>query len=153
MTDDTKTITKEELAHALNGMEYGEGQNMQNLVKAAKDNNLIIVSGASDDLCSFDGAWEDEADCYTGGEIWISRGGPKQIPDDDRRTLRRYGVFDAWMADAKRIEAVWNKTSPDGRHPSWHYRTDIPHATFDVMEDGELYCIGMVIDLDEAFPL
>ena len=31
--------------------------------------------------------------------------------------------------------------------PAWTYMTDIPHATFDVMDDGELYCRGIVFAL------
>ncbi|MFK0092863.1 hypothetical protein [Pseudomonas sp. NPDC090592] len=37
---------------------------------------------------------------------------------------------------AKPIEAHWCKE--DGY--SWTYKTDIPDATFDVVDDGEPYC-------------
>ena len=32
---------------------------------------------------------------------------------------------------------------------SWTYKTDIPHSTFDILEDGEKYCRGIVFALDE----
>ena len=32
---------------------------------------------------------------------------------------------------------------------SWSYLTDIPHKTFDIMEDGEIYCRGIVFSLDD----
>jgi hypothetical protein len=37
---------------------------------------------------------------------------------------------------------VWGKDDT-----SWSYETDIPHATFDVLEDGEVYCRGIVFAL------
>jgi hypothetical protein len=43
---------------------------------------------------------------------------------------------------ARKIEAVW---AEDGY--SWTYRTDIPHATFEITEDGEPYCRGIVFAL------
>lgn len=45
------------------------------------------------------------------------------------------------------IEAVWCPDEPDC---SWAYKTDIPHVTFDVVEDGELYCRGIVFRLADA---
>jgi hypothetical protein len=42
----------------------------------------------------------------------------------------------------KTIEAIWGK---DGY--SWTYKTDIPHATFDIFEDGEKFCRGIVFDI------
>ena len=37
------------------------------------------------------------------------------------------------------IDAVWC----EGEY-SWTYNTNIPHATFDIYEDGEKYCRGIV---------
>ena len=35
-------------------------------------------------------------------------------------------------------------------HPfSWTYETPVPHATFDVMEDGDLFCRGLVIAVSD----
>ena len=28
----------------------------------------------------------------------------------------------------------------------WHYITDLPHAKFDIIKDGELYCRGIIIE-------
>lgn len=44
---------------------------------------------------------------------------------------------------AKSIEALWCKE--DGY--SWTYKTEIPHATFEVVEDEEPYCRGIVFAL------
>lgn len=114
-------MTKEELAAKLDGRQYQEVPD-GNDTHYAKDNNLLIVYGASDDLCEFVGAINDEFDCFDGGEI----------KSDDLPSL---------------IEAVW---SDEEDKPSWSYKTDIPHAEFKIYDDDELYCIGMVIDLNEV---
>ncbi len=38
------------------------------------------------------------------------------------------------------LKAVWDDTG----NPCWTYETDIPHETFEIYEDGELFCIGIV---------
>lgn len=114
-------MTKEELATILNGKQYGTIPTRKE-VSLAKENNLIIVYGASDDLCEFAGTIEDEFDCYDGGEIEC-----EDLPST--------------------IEAIWGEK--DGE-PSWSYKTDMPHAEFNIYDGDELYCIGMVIDLNEV---
>ncbi|MNW22346.1 hypothetical protein D3C71_2237660 [compost metagenome] len=44
---------------------------------------------------------------------------------------------------AKSIEALWCKE--DGY--SWTYKTEIPHATFEVADGDEPYCRGIVFSL------
>ncbi len=42
------------------------------------------------------------------------------------------------------INIIWHDEEGG---PCWTYETDIPHATFDIMEDGEKYCRGTVLDI------
>lgn len=44
------------------------------------------------------------------------------------------------------INAVWC----EGEY-EWTYKTNIPHATFDIFEDGEKYCKGIVFERAVAF--
>lgn len=44
----------------------------------------------------------------------------------------------------KYVDAVWC----DGEY-SWTYDTNIPHTTFDIYEDGEKFCKGIVFDKRE----
>lgn len=39
------------------------------------------------------------------------------------------------------IDALWCKGNAD-----WTYKTNIPHATFDIFDDGEPYCRGIVFE-------
>lgn len=139
MTD----FTPESFAATLGGEYlYDLTREQQAQAKAA---GLVVVFGASDDLMEFRGAIHDELGCYGGGTALVDAKGllPKrgQIKDDDE--LRDY--FERQPLAAK-INAVW---AGEGDY-SWTYVTTIPHATFEVVEDGEPYCRGIVFALADA---
>ena len=46
----------------------------------------------------------------------------------------------------KYIDAVWC----EGEF-TWTYNTNIPHATFDIFDDEEKYCKGIVFELKDMF--
>ena len=119
-------MTKEELATMLDGRQYRD-ETTTEIEQLAKENNLLIVFGASDDLCEFRGAIEDEFGCYDGGKITCEK-----LP--------------------KSIEAVWCPLERDSSDSncSWAYKTELPHSTFRIYENDELYCVGIVVDLNEA---
>ena len=141
-------MTKEELAAVLNGIEYPAYKSITPDQKAAaKAAGLVIVFGASDDLMEFEGAFRDEVGCYNGGQAKVDTKGVldrSQVDDDDDEAI---ADFVARSKTAQSIEAMWNDSVSDASVPSWTYMTDIPHATFDVMDDGELYCRGIVFAL------
>ncbi|QPG62126.1 hypothetical protein HFV04_021755 [Pseudomonas sp. BIGb0427] len=136
-------MTKEELAAKLNGIEYPAHRTITaDLIKAAKDAGLVILYGASDDLMEFDGSAREEIGCYGGGMALVDASGV--LPDrdsleDDEEIAAYFQRLDA----AKQIEGRWNKEPGY----SWTYKTNIPHATFEVVEDGEPYCRGIVFAL------
>ena len=45
----------------------------------------------------------------------------------------------------REIKAVW---CAPGK-PAWSYETDIPHEKFNIYEDGELFCEGIVFSLED----
>lgn len=113
-------MSKSQLAARLSGGQCGNEITREE-EQMAKDNNLVIIFGASDDLCEMRGAIDDEFDCYDGGDIEC-----EEYPG--------------------KLRAVW---CPENGS-SWGYETDLPHATFNIYEDGELYCVGIVVDLKEC---
>lgn len=137
-------MTPQQLADQLDGSEYPLRIGKM-MIEYARQQGLVIVYGASDDLMEVvAGAIHDEGGCYDGGTLYIDKQGLlpdwEQIEDDEDEAeayFKRKSI-------AKQIEAVWNKDSI-----CWQYKTDIPHATFKIMEDGEVYCIGMVFDIKE----
>ncbi len=138
-------MTTQELAATLNGREYTkEISDFEE--EHAKQNRLLVVFGGSDDLMEFRGVLCDEAGAP--GEVLISRYG-KLLPcpdEDEEEVIRKFGLMDALTAQAAgaiSITAVWG----DGSGPSWTYKTEEPHSTFEIMDDGTVYCRGMVIQL------
>jgi hypothetical protein len=135
-------MTKEELAAELNGIEYSV-RIPREIVARACDCGLVIVYGASDDLIEFDGAMDDEAGAWEGSTHLVDSQGllpvRENINDDDELES-----FFNRRKTAKTIKAHWDK---DGY--SWTYETDIPHATFEVMDEGEKYCRGIVFAISD----
>jgi len=128
---------KEFIEKHLQNCEYG-AELSKEAEQEAKENGFVVVFGASDDLCEFRGAVEDEVECFDGDNIYINAKG------NIANTL-----FEDFAPDKhpeyKLIEAVWGNSGA-----SWTYKTDIPHKTFTVTEDGEPYCIGIVFRLADC---
>lgn len=106
-------------------------------VKFAKENDIVIVYGASDDLMEFEGAIYDEVGCFDGGIAYLDENGLIQNECEDDCPY-----FKEKLKNAKnKIRAVW---CGKNRNHTWSYDTDIPHETFEVSDDGEKYCLGIV---------
>ena len=144
-------MTRDEAAAVMSGREY-TNEITASEAKSWAESDLVIIFGASDDLCELRGAIEDEVGVCDGGEFCIDRLGRMLLPpieDDDREVLEKYLVMDVVKkrrAYAIQIEAIW---CPEEPNCSWAYKASVPASTFDIMEDGELYCRGIVIDLKE----
>lgn len=84
----------------------------------AKELGFVVVFGYSDDNAELRGAINDEIGCYNGGIL-------------EHKDLQ--GT----------ILAEW---CPDDIDCSWHFSSTQPSEKFYIFEDGELYCVGIVID-------
>ncbi|WP_219726009.1 KTSC domain-containing protein [Janthinobacterium sp. ROICE36] len=134
-------LSKELLAGLLTGREYGK-EMLKEEEMQAKTAGLIVIFSANDDLMELRGAIIAEFNCYDGGTAHIDAKGllpdRENVVDDDELK----DLF-ARQPAAHSIEALWS--AEEGY--SWTYRTDVPHATFEIVEDGEAYCRGIVIDV------
>ena len=143
-------MTKEQLAEQLNGNEYGEEMTAEQ-ERLAKKHDLLIVFGASDDLVELRGAINDGIDACDSIDFFIDTKAKTIIADIDvydEDVLRRYDALEYVkdrIAKALKFTAIWDA---DGY--SWVYELDFPHAEFDILEDGDKYCRGIVIDLKEC---
>ena len=139
-------MNTKELAKQLNGASYPLRPSAD-LKEQAKAAGLVIVYGASDDLMKFDGAIYDEIGCYEGGTAYVDDKGllPERENIEDDEELKD---FFARQPKAKKIEAVW---SDDGDGYAWSYKTDIQHETFEIIDDDEKYCLGIVFSLAEIY--
>lgn len=137
-------MTKETFAAEFNGIEYPFTV-PKHLAALAKTAGIVIVYGASDDLMEFDGAIHGEIGVYGGGTAFLVDGKLwGEEPDCDCQYAK--AAHQAAMANGKAIEALWCAEAGY----SWTYKTDIPHVTFEIVEDGEPYCRGIIFDLKDA---
>lgn len=123
-------------AQLLTGREIGEEISV-NEARLAKSDGVVVVYGYSDDNIEFEGAIRDEVGCNDGGIILIDEDGPFSA---EHKCDCDYCGFKARKDAAKKIEALWCK---EGAY-LWTYKTDIPHETFEIVEDGEPFCRGIV---------
>lgn len=127
-------MTKEELADQLNGNEY-RSEYTKEQMKLAKENSLVIVHGASDDLIEFEGGISDEYGSFEGGSV---------------RITKKHNIKEAKPDSENVIHGFWCPKNDEGKViASWVFSTDIPHSTFKIMEDDEVYCIGLVFSLSD----
>lgn len=136
--------TAQHLAVMIDGLEYGTRdfhKQMAEFGKRAKALGLVIVYGASDDLMEFEGAISDEVSAYGGGSALVDAKGliPRfhGIDRDDEPALADYF---ARKPHGKEIKAIWS----DDEYPTWTIKTDIPHESFQLNEDGAAFCRGIV---------
>lgn len=127
-------MTLKEFAEKLDGTECnGYPIFSKEDIEIAKENGFVIVTGASDDLMEFEGAIEDEAGCFDGGRVYISR---NRVEEKKTKNV---------------IEALWCQAEDEnGVVIPWAYKTKIPHETFLVMDAGEVYCRGIVFDVNDV---
>lgn len=134
-------MNAKELAAQLNGAEYP--LSIGSVIRAqARDIGLVIVYGGSDDLMEFDGAIHDEIGAYEGVTAYLTATGLLENDCDNDECPH----FEKLKATAATIEALWDP----GEGYSWKYQTTIPHETFEIVEDGEPYCRGIVFALADV---
>lgn len=131
-------MTAYELAKTLDGMNYKVPLLSKETCEKAKAAGLVVVYGASDDLIEFEGAFEDEGDCFEGGNVYINQYGV--VPEDE--------VGD--QPDVRKIRAKWCvEEAENGAVIPWTYETDIPHETFMIFDDKKPDCLGIVFHISD----
>lgn len=133
-------LIAQELAARINGRQYREETTKVD-EQEAKAAGLVIVFGASDDLMEFRGAADDEVGAYGGSTVHFTSAGLLTNKCDEEGCP----YFAKLKKTAATIEAKW-----DAEGYSWIYETAIPHATFEVLEDDEKYCRGIVFALADV---
>lgn len=159
-----KTLTKEQLAAKLNGRRYRDEITPEE-ERLAKENKLLVIFGASDDLIELRGAINEEL----GFESVIrlgEHGVPKNKCDDEdcpyytaqlKRDIKR-GIV-------KEIGVCWGGEGMDSLayqllgEPTWCFdceKLNNKFSTFDIFDeyegDREYFCRGVVIDISDFWP-
>lgn len=141
-------MTPKELATRLNNREYGEEITAAE-EKLARENNLVVVFGYSDDNMELRGAITEEVGVGEDTEIQIYKTYEIGIlPDfenvkDDEDAAKYY--FGCKENVEYKIRSIWGK---DGY--SFVYETNADHETFDIMENNGKYCRGIVFHVGKV---
>ena len=136
-------LTAKQLAAALNEREYPV-EISQYLEDSARESGLVIVYGASDDLTEFCGAIYNERDAYNGATHLIERTGLHEIKCDLGPDCPNY--HEPTASEAVPLKAVWH----DDDGPSWTFEFPVQHETFQIIEDDQVYCVGIVFAMDDV---
>lgn len=131
-------MDRSKLADYLDGREYTNEIDTATELEA-KRYGLVVVFGASDDLMEFRGAINDEIGCYESCIAYFRNGQLLTNDCDDEDCPH----FQALKVGAPWVQGLWCH-EPD---ISWTFKTEIPHSTFNIMEDGKVYCRGIVFHL------
>ena len=137
-------LTKEEFAERLSGREYGNEITREE-EKIAKGSGLFVIFGYSDDNMEVRGLECDEFACYEGKTFLIDSKGilpASSVSDLDTEFEEEIRDFLDRKKVAKSLEACWCK-DPSGA--AWTFETEVPHATFNIYEDDDVFCVGLVI--------
>jgi hypothetical protein len=139
------SISPDELAKLLDGHDIALFDDVVSRYGgAARDSGLVIVFGASDDLMELRGAIDDEVGCWEGGSAFIS-GGKLLVNECDERDDCPY--FPGLRAKAFEVQSLW---CDEGAEPyAWTYRLGVEHSDFDMLEDGQPWCRGVVFSLGD----
>lgn len=135
-------ITAKEFADGFYGRDYGnEITKLEE--ERAKELGLVVVYGYSDNNVEFRGAIDDEVGVYNGATICLTKTGLFEEPHDI--CTQDCPFLAAALEKAKTIKAVWH----DEGNPCWTFETDIPHEVFNIYEDGDLFCVGIVFSVED----
>jgi hypothetical protein len=133
----------QDFAKLLDGNEYGS-EISKELAHLAKTLGYVVVYGYSDDNVEFSGAIDDEIGAFEGTTIQLDKTGIIKNECDQHDCP----YFENRLKISENyIKATWYEEK-DGKviNPGWHFKTNLPHAAFKIMEDDELECVGMVFE-------
>lgn len=139
-------MTPEQFAAILDGREY-RSEMTGDEEATAKRHGLVVVFGASDDLCELRGAIDDEVSCYGGGTFLVDAEGivpSRDLIDRERMSDDEIREILDRRLDAVAIEAEWYDGWSGEDGPAWTYKVAFPHATFEIHDDDGPYCRGIV---------
>jgi hypothetical protein len=136
----------EKWAKTLHGREYG-AEISRTEVAQAKADGVLIIFGYSDDNIEFRGIVDEEVGAWYHTKIRLDKSG-EPLPqgfDDDKEVLDKYGLLPAVEARYPNvIDAEW-----DSHGYSWWITSSLPQHEFDILEDGEKFCRGIVINRED----
>lgn len=131
--------TLKEAAALLDGDPY-RFEGSEELFKQFKNDGIVAVFGYSDDGVEFRGRLNDEMGY--GSQIYLDTNGIMESDCEDDGCP----YFLKTLKGATKLEVYWCE---DDEY-SWTYDIEIHYETFDIMEDDNKYCQGILFYLDDC---
>lgn len=126
-----------EFAAMLDGRQYlNEITDMEN--ELARENGLVVMFGYSDDNVELRGSIDDELPVSESMEIKFFFNHGAYLLEGP--FCGRCSVVMMMKDHVKRVNVIYEQGT-------WRFETNIPHETFRIMEDGELFCTGIVFSV------
>lgn len=141
----------EQIKEICNGIEYSRDV-PEDAKKLAKENNIIIIVGGSDDLMYCYGADSYLTDYCEHGYGWDGDT-LKDISDKKlEKEAKQLGLMIWWCGEIEdvKLEIEGYNTTKSGAF-SYSVNSNIESLDFKVMEDDDVYCTGKIIQLPDNF--
>ena len=133
-------MDSKELAQRLNGREYTKEITKEE-EGIAKASGLVVVFGYSDDCVEMRGAIDDELGAWDGLWIYLTKEGLFKS-----KCKCDCPYFEEQKASAVILKAIWGGS----KGYSWTFVAPFPHETFEIIEDEEKFCRGIVFALADV---
>jgi hypothetical protein len=136
--------TLDNLVELIGELEYGD-QIPTAALELAKNIQAAIIYGYSDDSIMVSGVTEDQADAYKDKNVWVDKEG--FLPINENQNCTDAGI--ETISDCRKLvkrfdQSVKLQVIEDQGGWLWQYKTDWPHRVFEMKEDGDPYCKGIV---------
>lgn len=124
--------------HFLNDVERGR-EYLGEVKDFAEENGMVIIFGYSDDVMVVRGAINETFGAFKGTTVYFAPDGRVLTADENEEDRSETKTLPF-------VKAV-KGTMVDGEDVMWNFETSLPCKRFHVMDDGELFCVGIVISL------
>jgi hypothetical protein len=118
--------------------------------QTAKDNEWLVVFGHSDDCIELRGCFHDET-YYDSNLFNLDKGGLiplwANIDHEDEEEVERYFK----RKNDRRLLKLFVRDNEDfeGENFLWIFDCDCPHYKFKIYDDGDPFCVGIVVDFEK----
>lgn len=142
----------EQIKNICDGIEYSRDI-PEEAEKLAKENNIVVIVGGSDDLMYAYGADSYLTDYCEHSEGWDGCDLSKHASDKQlRKEAKQLGLKIFWCGSIDKTgETIEGYNTEESGAFSYKVNDDIEHLNFKVMERDEVYCTGIIIQLPEDF--
>lgn len=133
----------------LNGFEYPADE-IECLRHEMEKDGIITIYCMSDDLLECVGAINDEFSAWRGFSGRLTKDLTIFNDDEDEDEDDNTAMSQAEKEALPFIKAVWCPEDAQGKiYASWMIETDLPYGEFEIYANGELYCVGIIVAVED----